>query len=200
MGDSGNSNRFILRIDGEKIAFESMFKAYFPRLKRYCIGMVQDNDVADDLVQDSFLKLWEKRYDVHNESSFKALLYTIVRNNALNYLKRNKLHTEFLEAFRYNSYSQELFIRSFLDEKEQKEEEAFFNAELKRLLGTLPEKCREAFLLSRFEGLSNKEVAKAMEVSVKTVEKHLAKARSILRKSLLNSGVTFVLIVWMLGI
>ncbi len=189
-----NKQEFL--IQGEVASFEVVFKKYYPRLKKYCLGMVKDYDVAEDLVQDAFLKVWEKRQTVLGDNGLQALLYTMVRNNALNYLKRNKLRDQYVEAFRFDSPQQELFIRSFLEEDEWEAQQTLFKKELERLLEALPEKCKEAFVLSRFDGLTNTEVADYMGVSVKTVEKHLSKATAILRKLLDSSPVRSFMTVW----
>ena len=189
-----NKQEFL--IQGEVASFEVVFKKYYPRLKKYCLGMMKDYDVAEDLVQDAFLKIWEKRQTVLGDNGLQALLYTMVRNNALNYLKRNKLRDQYVEAFRFDSPQQELFIRSFLEEDEWEAQQTLFKKELERLLEALPEKCKEAFVLSRFDGLTNTEVADYMGVSVKTVEKHLSKATAILRKLLDSSPVRSFMTVW----
>jgi len=189
-----NKQEFL--IQGEVASFEVVFKKYYPRLKKYCLGMMKDYDVAEDLVQDAFLKIWEKRQTVLGDNGLQALLYTMVRNNALNYLKRNKLRDQYVEAFRFDSPQQELFIRSFLEEDEWEAQQTLFKKELDRLLEALPEKCKEAFVLSRFDGLTNTEVADYMGVSVKTVEKHLSKATAILRKLLDSSPVRSFMTVW----
>lgn len=186
--------------NGDQQSFEFIFKKYFPRLKKYCLGMVKDFDVADDLVQDAFIKLWEKRTQVRPVESIQGLLYTIVRNNSLNYLQKNKLREQYLEAFRFDSPTQELFIRSFMEEEELEEERLKLKNELERLLAVLPEKCREAFELSRFEGLTNKEVAGVMGVTVKTVEKHLSKAIKLLREAHKEGVMSSLMRIWLIGL
>ncbi len=185
--------------NGEPPSFEIIFKKNFPRLKKYSLGMVRDYEVAEDLVQDAFIKLWEKRNELHSVDSIQGLLYTIVRNNCLNYLKKNKMREQYVEAFRFESPTQELFIRSFLEEEELKEERLRFQNELERVLTILPDKCREVFELSRFEGLTNKEVAVFMGVTVKTVEKHLAKATKLLREALKKGPKSSLMQVWLVG-
>ncbi len=185
--------------NGEPPSFEIIFKKNFPRLKKYSLGMVRDYEVAEDLVQDAFIKLWEKRNELHSVDSIQGLLYTIVRNNCLNYLKKNKMREQYVEAFRFESPTQELFIRSFLEEEELKEERLRFQNELERVLTILPDKCREVFELSRFEGLTNKEVAVFMGVTVKTVEKHLAKATKLHREALKKGPKSSLMQVWLVG-
>ncbi len=187
-------------LDNEKLSsFEFIFKKNFSRLKKYSLGMVRNYEVAEDLVQDAFIKLWEKRKELHSVDSIPGLLYTIVRNNCLNYLQKNKLREQYVEAFRFESPTQELFIRSFLEEEELKEERLRFQNELERVLTILPDKCREVFELSRFEGLTNKEVAVFMGVTVKTVEKHLAKATKLLREALKKGPKSSLMQVWLVG-
>lgn len=161
---------------GNNQAFEYLFKNYYPRLYGYAIRFVEDEETARDIIQECFLRFWEKR-ELLAAVSVTSLLFAMVRNGCLNYLKHlsvvEKHQIEYLaaidgeERLYYTDFSLDAEYKLLYDELQE---------QIGFVIGTLPERCREVFLLSRFEGLKNKEIAERLQISVTAVEAHISKA------------------------
>ncbi len=165
--------------EGDVNAFELLFKGYYPRLKNYALRFVKFEQEAEDIVQESFVSFWEKREQL-SSMSVKALLFTIVRNRCLNHLK----HEAVVRSFNYQYQAgfeggEQLYSLDFLGSAD----EAVLFDELKervdKVVNSLPNRCKEVFLLSRFEGLKNREISEELNISLTAVEKHIAKAMKI---------------------
>ena len=156
-------------------AFSELFEAMHPVLLRYAWRFTTEREAARDIVQDAFLKLWQVRTTVDPERSLKALLYTIVRNLALNF-KRASQHSS--GAFPQNGPLDQSPSADELVEAKMLE------ARLHRYIKELPERRREAFMLSRFEGLSHNEIAQVMRLTPRTVNTHIVLALKDLRNRL----------------
>lgn len=165
---------------GDKKAFEQLFREWYVRLCVYAESIVHDRDIAEDLVQNIFYILWEKRDVVNIRESIKSYLYRSTYNSALNTLKYEKVKLAFLEFIRKHEKEGENNIEYFF-EKEAKETVL---KEINRAIETLPEQCREIFLLSRFSGKKSIEIASDLGLSVRTVEAQLYKAMKRLREEL----------------
>ncbi len=159
----------------DRKAFDDMFRVLYPRLVGYAYSIIQDREAADDVVQDTFVLLWQKRHEVDPDRSVVAYVYRAVRNRALNYLRDrrevmepedNILADETASADPYENDPN-------FDEKARKKIYDWINK--------LPDRQREAFELSRFDGLHHHEIARVMEVSQKTVNNHLTAALKQLR-------------------
>lgn len=167
---------------GNENAFGLIFKTYFPRLLVYAKGMIGDQEVAEDLVQESFASVWEKRYLLKDKGNLKSFLFRTVRNICLNYLEHNQVINKYVDAFKYENASQGLYMFNFMDEQEYEEACKDMMKEVHRILDTLPPTVKEAFVLSRLKELKNKEVAEQMGLNIKTVEKHISRALKTLRE------------------
>ena len=172
--------------DGDIKAFEMLYNEQYTSLCHFAQRFVFDLDTAREIVQDVFVRIWEKRTSLPVEISLKTYLYTSVRNKCLDYLKHLNVEYEF-EKKRIkeilepgsNSYNT---IDHPLDGLITKELE---NA-IKEAIEDLPEKCREIFELSRFKGLKYREIAEELSISVKTVETQMSRAIEALKKKLSN--------------
>ena len=159
-----------------KQSFELLFAEFFEPLCGFAYGYVSDRDTAQEIVQDVFINLWQKRNSIEKDKSVKSYLYTSVKNRCLNYIRDNK-----------NFRSHYLDVVLELEIPVQ-EEDIFSESEtqdkINAALDKLPEKCRQVFELSRFEEMKYKEIAENMGISVKTVEVQMSKALKILREEL----------------
>lgn len=166
--------------------FEELFKTHFVELTGFSQSFVHDKDAAQEVVQNVFIKFWEKREDINLEQSLKSYLYTSVRNRSLNYLRDNKKYRSEILDEQTTEYNSGLETDHLVnDELQRKIEDA---------IELLPEKCRQVFEMSRFEGLKYKEIAEKMNISIKTVENQISKALKILREELKDYTVILILI------
>lgn len=165
---------------GDKKAFEQLFRDWYVRLCVYAESIVRDRDLAEDLVQGIFCMLWEKRDMVDVRESVKSYLYRSVYNSALNTIKHEKVKIAFLEFIRKHEKEEENDTERFFDSEDQN----IVLKELNRAIETLPDQCREIFLLSRFAGKKSAEIASELDLSVRTVEAQLYRAMKRLREEL----------------
>lgn len=162
-------------IQSDRKAFDALFRALYPRLVKYAFKMVKDWDSATDIVQDTFVILWQKRRDMDPDRSVRAYLYRAVRNRALNFLRDRREVMEPIDDLLTED-------SSAADDETEKEYEEAFKQKVYQWIFELPDRQREAFELSRFDGLHHKEIANVMDVSQKTVNNHLTAALKQLRK------------------
>lgn len=156
-------------------AFSELFEAMHVALLRYAWRYTGEQEAARDIVQDAFLKLWQIRSDVDPNRSLKALLYTMVRNLALNH-KRAAQHT--------NNVLPDYDLHDQSPAADQQIEASLLNERLRRFIAQMPERRREAFMLSRFEGLNHEEIAQVMNLTPRTVNTHIVLALKDLRSRL----------------
>lgn len=161
---------------GNEKAFEILFNAYYGPLCFYASRILGDDDSAEEIVQDAFAKIWEKKIII--ATSVKNYLFTTIRNRCLNQLEQQKirnLHARIMmeEALREPDLSP-YFIDPGLADK------------IEAAILSLPEKRREIFRLNREEGLKYREIAERLQLSVKTVEAQMGLALKTLREKLKN--------------
>jgi RNA polymerase sigma-70 factor (ECF subfamily) len=164
---------------GDERAFRHIFDVYYEDLCRFAIKYVDSKEQTEDLVQDVFLNIWERRDAWTVRQSLKAYLYRAVRNRALNHIRRRgtvqnaKVHVRHL-------LEETASVPTASDSLREKElHEAAEDA-----INQLPERRRTAFLLHRRNDFTYKEVAEIMEITPKTVENHIGRALKTLRKKL----------------
>jgi len=155
-------------------SFNSIYTTYYRKSFLFVKSYVHDELVAEDIVSESLIKLWErmKHQPVEHVSSF---LFTILKNGALDHLKHENLERRAFHSL-HELLKRELEIRiSILESCDPKE---IFSSEIQQIivstLETLPEKSRKIFMMSRFEHKSNKEIAEIFEITVKGVDYHIS--------------------------
>lgn len=168
-------------IDG-KNGFKNIFQQFFQPLCHLSSHYLEDHDEAKEVVQDAFVKLWEVRRNLDEDSNIRNFLFTLVKNNCLNLLKRKQLLLKHHEKLKWMEmhYQYESLSRMGDDYLEFNELKDKIDLAIKNL----PEHCRVVFEMSRFEELKNREIAEKLGVTQKTVEAHLTKALKILRNDL----------------
>lgn len=154
-------------------AFDQLFRSFYPILVRFAMRYTRDSAAAKDVVQDSFIKLWQKRTLINPEQSLKNYLYTMVRNNALNLIR--ELSDVEVDHEMANSKSEAVELKTA--DKPENRIDDFFST----WIDQLPKRQKEAFELSRFEGLDHEEIAEVMNLSTKTVNNHIVTALRFLR-------------------
>lgn len=162
---------------GDITAFEMIFRTYYQPLCNYAYTFVQDKDEAEEIVQTTFLAVWEKKEVLEIRSTIRPYLYAMVRNACLNVIKHAKIKQQHAAVeLAMGEHSVESVSRTVMaGELERRIHEA---------MEVLPEQCRLVFKLSRFEELKYQEIADQLNISVKTVENHMGKALKIMREQL----------------
>ena len=174
----------------EKSEFEALFREHYKALCHFAFGMTADMDQAEDLVQQAFVKMWEKRHRLDPERSLKSYLNTSVRNGAINLIRDNR-------KFRNSILDVDIYQDALAEMPETVSGNLMASdlaAKIRVVLKDLPEKSLEVFTLSRFEELKYKEIAERLGITVKTVEAHMTRALKILREELRDFLIVLILI------
>lgn len=184
---------------GSKEAFEYLFTTYYPRLRNYALHFVADVDDVEDILQDCFVNLWNRR-TMLTGVSISSMLFTMVRNGCLNFLKHKAIAEGYnTQELKLISGSEALYNYDFLGSADEELLYSELQRQIRDVLQHLPERSRQVFVMSRFEGLKNKEIAERLDISVKVVEKHITKALAMLREHILrhgNAALCLVLLYW----
>ncbi len=159
--------------NGDERVIRILFDDYYEYLCKSIYGVVPDASVAEDIVQEVFMELWKKRESIQITTSIKAYLRRSALNRALNYLRKNKVGFEEEDQIP-DLGSQDTGGQTNMEVMELKDR-------IHSIIDDLPERCRMIFGMSRFEEMSYKEIAAALDISVKTVENQMSKALKILR-------------------
>lgn len=163
--------------------FETLFNSLYPRLIVYSINFVNDKVIAEEIVGDCFVKLWERRKELGHIGNIKSYLYTMVKNASFDHLERSKK----MISFELEDYDAGVKIEQDLIEDE-------VHAILYEALGKLPEKCRKVFELSCLMGLKYKDIAYDLDISVNTVKSQRARAILLLQEQLKNNPFLMVML------
>ena len=166
---------------GEEKAFEYLFDRYYEGLLNYAGRIVRETELAHDLVQETFCKLYEDHASLNIHLSIKSYLYKSVYNSCLNEIKHQKVVRNYADREVLDFYFSEIVQAPEAELTLQNED---IRKALEEAISKLPERCREVFVLSKVEELSNKEIAEKLNISVKTVEVQMTKALSRLREEL----------------
>lgn len=156
--------------------FEQLFRAYYKELHRSAFRYVRDSESAEEIVQQVFLRLWEKDWEKEVHTSIKAYLYRAVYNESMNFLKKEQ------RKLKYQSYQQSR--EEFMPAVDQSAKD--LDQKLQVALASLPEKSRTVFELSRFQEMKYKDIADTLDLSIKTVEGHMTRALRHLRIELVD--------------
>lgn len=177
MNHSTKAVRMANQVFNNMEGFEALFREHYSRLCGYALRFVRDSIEAEEIVQDLFYKLWERRDDISINSSVKSYLFSAVHNRCLKYIEHQAVENKYRNY--YLNHESEIDLdgneSAALSELQQA---------IERTLNALPERCRKIFRLNRFEGLKYNEIARELSISVKTVEANMGKALKLLRKSL----------------
>ncbi len=169
---------------GNPKAYREVFRLLYPRLKSYCMLFMEKESEAEDIIQEVFITLWEKRRFIKTDQSVESWIFVITRNRCINRLKRIRLeHSDFkVENLKVNQL-QYLYQLDFINREEESLEE-MLGASLNRAIESLPKKMKKVLIACKIEGRKQKEVAREMGISLKMVEKYIAAAKKQLHKKL----------------
>lgn len=160
------------------IDIEYLFKTYYKRLFRVAYQVVNDESLADDVVQEVFIHVWKKREELNITTTIEGYLVKATVNRALNQLSKDKKmpKAEIQEDFTLYIEKNHLHENHF--------DQDVFQKLVHASLDSLPPKCKSIFVLSRFEGMKNKEIAEHLGLSIKTVENQMTIALNKLNTEL----------------
>ena len=152
----------------DEAAFEAFYFRYYKSLYRFIWSRTQSTDLAREIVQEVFIRLWQNRQNLDSRKSVKAYTYRIGYNLLLNHLRSKRIRRKYLDSQRDNSPEENIELQTSIQIALQK----------------LPEKIRVVFILNQLEGFKYAEIAEACGISIKTVESRMSKALRILREEL----------------
>lgn len=167
-------NPFTIR---NKSDFESLFRKHYSNLCSYANKYLEDLDASEEVVQEMFYKLWDKRESLNIETSIQSYLFRAVRNASLNVIKHINIREDYKD-----------YRKLEIEEEEQNFDDGVVVSELeekiRKSIDLLPVERRKVFIMSRFDGLKYKEIAEKQNISIKTVENQMGKALKFLREEL----------------
>lgn len=162
--------------EGNHEAFETVFTTYYNKTKFFLYGYLKSEVEAEELAEDLFVNLWEKRESIDLDKSFNSYLHTIARNAALNFLKRKFLHAAYIDSSmtseQYGSTSEEDLIAKEL------------GLLIDDIVERMPEQRRRIYILSKEKGFSNAEIAEQLNTTKRNVESQLSLALKEIRKAI----------------
>jgi len=164
---------------GDTKAYEILFKYYYPKLTLFANRFVNDIDNAEEIAGEVFATLWEKRAMLNNTVCIRAYLYKSTQNRCLNYLKHQKIENLYITYLQKNN-----LINTCAADTESCYNDKELAVQIKAAIDSLPGKCRQVFIMSRYEGLKYRDIALTLNISTKTVERHMGIALERLRKLL----------------
>jgi RNA polymerase sigma-70 factor (ECF subfamily) len=184
--DINEENDLFEKINESNVeAFETLFHTYYGYLCLYATKILKNDAAAEEIVQDFFVKLWEKRLTLTIETSINNYLFRSIKNLCLNYIQHNKVKIKHAQT----SISENNLSETFDDN--------YFEIDLAEKIETgilsLPKKRREIFRLSRENGLKYREIAQKLNISIKTVEAQMGLAIKTLREHLKDYNTFFTL-------
>ena len=161
---------------GDRESFNQIFRRFYSPLLRFCFRFVADEDVAAEIVQDLFVKLWSNHEKLNINTSFDSYMMSAVRNSAYTYINKERSHDQV----------HQMLYAGDTDDTDPSEvlHTSNLEASYRKILALMPEKRREVFVASRFDGLKYSEIAEKLNISQKTVEAHMSAAIKQLKEGL----------------
>jgi RNA polymerase sigma-70 factor (family 1) len=176
-----DSNILITRlVQGDEKAFEILFKLYKVKLTLFANRFVNDMPVASEITADVFTHLWEKGHEISFSCAIGPYLFKMVQNRCLNYLKRRKIENLYVNYLEKND-----LLDAVCNSVESCYEEKELATRINNAINSLPGKCREIFMMSRFRDMKYREIAVELNISPKTVERQMSIALEKLRQILI---------------
>jgi RNA polymerase sigma-70 factor (ECF subfamily) len=174
---------------GERAAFKQLFDTNSPRVHNLLLRLVGNQNDAEELTQDVFLSLWKHAESLRGESKLSTWLYRVAVNKAINFKKRSGLFFQIRQLFSLETDDESIIDRlpaATADSPDRQLEIQDAKIQLADLLGTLPHRQREVYLLHKLEGLSYNEIAEELHVSLGTIESLMHRAKENLQKVMLK--------------
>jgi len=158
-------------------AFDSIFLKYAKKVYAFILGITKQHYIAEEVTQIVFIKIWEKRSHINEKFLFKSFIFSVTYNETISFLRKENSETKKIKT---------CFLENdFLDNgTEIKIEFQNLKSISEQIINLLPEKRKKIYKMSKEEGLSNKEIADQLHISIKTVENQMTLALKTLRKEL----------------
>ena len=164
--------------NSDKRAFQKLFYNFHDALFRLVVFKVKDSDLAEDISQETFLRVWKKRHSLIPEKSFFSLIARISTNLCYDHFRHSEVRNRHQDQLTY-------YGKSEFDDPEKVSQAKMLEEEIQKVVNEkLPAKCRSIFILSRMDRKTNQEIAEILDLSVRTVENQIYRALKILRKNL----------------
>jgi RNA polymerase sigma-70 factor (ECF subfamily) len=165
---------------GDKTAFEKLFKKFYPRLYAFAFKVVRNKEIAEDIVQDIFIRLWEKKENI-KPVNIEGFIFKVLKNQCISYLRNIKILDNINLNLNNLAHIEELYRIDFLRNEPYVLVEKELQLEIDSIINKLPYRCKEVFILSRLNGLKNREIAHKLGINIKNVERHISKALVIFK-------------------
>lgn len=164
--------------EGDPLSFEILFQKYYVRFYNFVFNLTKNSQAAEDIIQNVFMKIWINRANLRPDQSIHNYIYVLSKREMLNHIRDRKAYVQVERLVMTEQPSEEVTDQSMalkeLDER------------IRRFIADMPEQRRKVFLLSRYRGLTNKEIAEMMGLSVRTVDRHINLALTSLKKEFMN--------------
>lgn len=184
-----NSDRLIQLVrqikQGNELAFETIFFESYEELCKCAWKYVRSMDEAKGIVQDVFAEVWENRKKLDTKKNFRGYMFSMTKNKSLNYIKHQKV----VENNKKEVSARQEIWRQAVDKHNDQSCPSLLNNDIKKTVEELSPKIKQTFLLNRAEGLTYKEIAIYLDISVKTVEYRMSKALNLLRARLTRKNI-----------
>ena len=168
---------------GDSKAFESVFKFWYEPLVNFADEYISDLESARNIVQTIFMKLWEKHVLVDPESNLKAYLYMATRNACMSHIRHLKVESSYFRKTAQNIENLQLNYEALEELRINQIDFSTLEKLIQDTIDSLPDRCREVFLLSRVHDMKNREIAEKLNISVKAVEANMTRALTKLREN-----------------
>ncbi|EFK57636.1 RNA polymerase sigma factor [Sphingobacterium spiritivorum] len=183
-----NEKNLLLKLkNGDRHAFEQLYHFYKNHITGHLFYIFKSEELTQDVTQETFITVWENRFQLHADKSFKSYLYTIATNKAYDLLRKANLDKQLYDK-----------VSSFIDSSSDEIYETLFvkqrSEQLHQILAQLPSQQRLVFQMAKLDGYSYEEIARALGISQHTVNTHIKRANIFLKNQILKSPELFVLI------
>lgn len=162
--------------------FEILFKLYYDKLLIFANSYLKNDNDAQEIVQNTFVKVWQGRSQITENLNINAYLYKIVRNGCLDFLKHEKVKLNYQNN--YKQIQASINYEALIDEASSDLIRQELNSQILKAIDYLPPSCKSIFIKSKIEGKKNKEIAEELQLSIRTVENQILKSTKIVRKKL----------------
>ncbi len=165
--------------------FEDIYIAYYSRMKRFAQSYVIYEEEAENIVQDIFIDIWEKRIDLSSISNISGYLFLMLKNKCIDNIRRIKAETKALtEIQKENEISLKLKFDSLQALDNKFLSDSNFDQLIEQAINNLPEKCRQIFVMNKFDGKKQRDIANELDISIHTVESQMSIAYKKLKEEL----------------